>query len=48
MKKDSVRATFMQQGMAVNVKDAPEFAAFLQEDIKRWAEVIRVANVKAE
>jgi tripartite-type tricarboxylate transporter receptor subunit TctC len=48
MKKDEVRATFMQQGMAVNVRDAKAFAAFLQEDIKRWAEVIKTADVKPE
>jgi tripartite-type tricarboxylate transporter receptor subunit TctC len=48
MKKDSVRATFMSQGMAVNVKDAKAFAAFLQDDIKRWAEVIKIADVKPE
>lgn len=48
MKKDEVRQTFINQGMAVNVRDAKAFAAFLQEDIKRWAEVIKTANVKAE
>lgn len=48
MKKDSVRETFTKQGMAVNVRDADNFAKFLQEDIKRWAEVIRIANVKVE
>lgn len=48
MKKDSVRATFFQQGMAVNVKNDKEFAAFLQEDIKRWADVIKIADVKPE
>lgn len=48
MKKDSVRETFFKQGMAPNVKNDKEFAAFLQEDIKRWADVIKTANVKAE
>lgn len=48
MKKESVRETFTKQGMTVNVRDADNFAKFQQEDIKRWAEVIRVANVKAE
>ncbi|WP_428246265.1 Bug family tripartite tricarboxylate transporter substrate binding protein [Ferrovibrio sp.] len=48
MKKDSIRETFTKQGMTVNVRDAANFAKFQQEDIKRWAEVIRVANVKAE
>ncbi len=48
MKKESVRETFTKQGMAVNVRDANNFATFLQQDIKRWAEVIRIANVKVE
>ncbi len=48
MKKDSVRETFFKQGMAPNVKNDKEFAAFLEQDIKRWAEVIKTANVKAE
>ncbi|MBS4045445.1 MAG: tripartite tricarboxylate transporter substrate binding protein [Alphaproteobacteria bacterium] len=48
MKKDAVRETFFKQGMAPNVKNHTEFAAFLQDDIKRWAEVIKTANVKAE
>lgn len=48
MKKDSVRETFLKQGMAVNVRDGKASAVFLQKDIKRWAEVIKAANVKAE
>ncbi|WP_341895008.1 tripartite tricarboxylate transporter substrate binding protein [Ferrovibrio terrae] len=48
MKKDSVRETFFKQGMAVNVKTDKAFAAFLQDDIKRWAEVIKIADVKPE
>ena len=48
MQQQSVRDTFTKQGMTVNVRDAANFAKFLDEDIKRWAEVIRVANVKAE
>jgi len=45
MKKDSVRATVTQQGMAVDVKEAGPFAVFLQQDIARWADVIRSARV---
>lgn len=48
MGKDSVRETFTKQGMAVNVREGAAFAAFLQEDIKRWADVIKTANVKPE
>ena len=45
MKRSSVRATVTQQGMAVDVKEAGPFAVFLQQDIARWAEVIRSARV---
>jgi hypothetical protein len=31
--------------MAVDVKEAGPFAVFLQQDITRWAEVIRSARV---
>jgi tripartite-type tricarboxylate transporter receptor subunit TctC len=48
MQKDSVRATITKAGMAVDIKDAPEFAAFLQQDIQRWAEVVRSAKVRID
>jgi len=48
MKKDSVRATVSQQGMAVDIKEAAAFATFLQQDIARWSEVIRSARVTME
>jgi hypothetical protein len=34
--------------MAVDVKDGPALAAFLQQDIARWAEVIRIAKLKLD
>jgi tripartite-type tricarboxylate transporter receptor subunit TctC len=48
MKSEEVRATFFKQGMAPNVKNDKDFAAFLQDDIKRWADVIKTADVKPE
>lgn len=48
MKSEEVRNTFFKQGMAPNVKNDKEFAAFLQDDIKRWADVIKTADVKPE
>ena len=38
----------MSGGLHMNVKTDKEFAAFLEQDIKRWADVIKTANVKAE
>jgi tripartite-type tricarboxylate transporter receptor subunit TctC len=46
--REPVRAQVTQVGMTVNVRDAAVMGAFLQEDIRRWAEVIRVAQVKPE
>lgn len=48
MQNPELRAAIQQQGMAVNVREPAAFAAFLQTDIRQWAEVIRTANVKAE
>ena len=48
MQKESVRSTIARAGMAIDVKDAPEFASFLQQDIQRWAGVIRSANVRLD
>ncbi|WP_338663520.1 tripartite tricarboxylate transporter substrate-binding protein [Pararoseomonas sp. SCSIO 73927] len=48
MAREPVRARTTEVGMAVNVRDADAMGAFLKEDIARWAEVIRVAQVKPE
>jgi tripartite-type tricarboxylate transporter receptor subunit TctC len=34
--------------MTPNPRDGAAFAGFVKEDVARWAEVVRVANVKAE
>jgi tripartite-type tricarboxylate transporter receptor subunit TctC len=48
MQKDSVRAVISKAGMAIDVREAPEFAAFLQQDIQRWADVVRTAKVRVD
>ncbi|MBP0494396.1 Bug family tripartite tricarboxylate transporter substrate binding protein [Pararoseomonas indoligenes] len=48
MAREPVRARTTEVGMTVNVRNADAMGAFLREDIARWAEVIRVANVKPE
>lgn len=48
MKQESVLATLRKSGMTPNVRHGDAFAAFVREDVARWAEVVRVANVKAE
>ena len=48
MARPAVRDVTTRAGMTVNVRDAAALARFLDEDIRRWAEVIRVANVRAE
>ena len=46
--REPVRARTTEVGMAVNIRPPDAMAAFLREDIARWAEVIRTANVKPE
>lgn len=48
MAREPVRARTTEVGMTVNLRDAGAMGAFLRQDIERWAEVIRVAKVKAE
>jgi tripartite-type tricarboxylate transporter receptor subunit TctC len=48
MRKESVRAEAIRLGMAPNPRIGEAFASFLGEDIRRWAEVVRAANVRAE
>ena len=48
MKQPAVRETLTKNGMTPNARDGAAFAAFVREDVARWAEVVRVANVKAE
>ncbi|MFC7736310.1 Bug family tripartite tricarboxylate transporter substrate binding protein [Roseomonas sp. GCM10028921] len=48
MAREPVRARTTEVGMTVNLRNAEAMGAFLRQDIERWAEVIRVAKVKAE
>jgi tripartite-type tricarboxylate transporter receptor subunit TctC len=48
MKQESVIATLRKNGMTPNARDGAAFAAFVREDVARWAEVVRVADVKAQ
>jgi tripartite-type tricarboxylate transporter receptor subunit TctC len=48
MKQPAVRETLTKSGMTPNARDGVAFAGFVREDVARWAEVVRVANVKAE
>ena len=48
MAREPVRLRTTEVGMTVNVRDAEAMGRFLKEDIARWAEVIRVANVKPD
>jgi tripartite-type tricarboxylate transporter receptor subunit TctC len=48
MKQPAVRETLTRSGMTPNARDGAAFAGFVREDVARWAEVVRVANVKAE
>jgi tripartite-type tricarboxylate transporter receptor subunit TctC len=34
--------------MTPNARSGEAFAVFVRDDVARWAEVVRVANVKAE
>jgi tripartite-type tricarboxylate transporter receptor subunit TctC len=47
MRKESVRAEAIRLGMAPNPRIGDDFARFLAEDIRRWAKVVRAANVAA-
>jgi tripartite-type tricarboxylate transporter receptor subunit TctC len=46
--RDAVKTAVSNQGMSVNLVAGDRFRAFLEQDIQRWAEVVRVANVRAE
>ncbi|HYF60653.1 MAG TPA: tripartite tricarboxylate transporter substrate binding protein [Burkholderiaceae bacterium] len=48
MRQEAVRAVVQKQGMTPNSRDGEAFATFVKEDVSRWAEVVRVGNVKAE
>ncbi len=48
MTRGPVREAATRAGMTVNVRGADALGRFVDEDIRRWQEVIRTANVRAE
>ena len=46
--KPDVASAIAAQGALVNWRDPAAFAIFQRDDIRRWAEIIRSANVSAE
>jgi tripartite-type tricarboxylate transporter receptor subunit TctC len=48
MKQEAVLSTMRKSGMTPNARSGEAFAVFVRDDVARWAEVVRVANVKAE
>lgn len=48
MKQEAVLATLRKSGMSPNARGGEAFSTFVREDVARWAEVVRVANVRAE
>lgn len=48
MSKPDVRDAATKLGIAVNVRDGGAFAAYLQSETRKWADVVRLAAVKPE
>lgn len=46
--KDAVKANIAKQGIALNLRDPKAFAAYLDAEITKWGEVIKVAKVQPE
>lgn len=45
---DAVKTAFQTQGMDPSYSTAPEFADLVRRDAQRWADLIRVQNIKAD
>jgi tripartite-type tricarboxylate transporter receptor subunit TctC len=46
--KPAVREAAVKLGIAVNVRDPKAFDRFVEDEIKKWGEVVKAANVKVE
>ena len=47
--KEEVRAALAQSGMTVaRVATLPEFAAYIKQDLDKWAKVVKAANIKQD
>jgi tripartite-type tricarboxylate transporter receptor subunit TctC len=45
---EEVKMRFLKDGMEVDHKDPVEFAAYITEEINRWSQVVKKANIKVE
>jgi tripartite-type tricarboxylate transporter receptor subunit TctC len=48
MKRQDIRDRFVQLGIDPVGNTPPEFAKFLQDEVEKWAKVIKAANVRVE
>ncbi len=46
--KPAVKDAIIKQGIALNVRDSAAFAAYQANEVKKWAEVARIAKVVVE
>ena len=47
--KEEVRAALAQSGMTVaRAATLPEFAAYIKQDLDKWAQVVKAANIKQD
>jgi len=46
--KPDVREAIVRAGMVVRPRDSAAFGAYIEEEIKRWAAVIRTANIRID
>jgi tripartite-type tricarboxylate transporter receptor subunit TctC len=46
--EETVKEFFLKNGMEASYLGPSEFGRFLDEEIKKWAQVIKTANIKAE
>ncbi len=45
---DDVKKHFLNNAMEINYRDQNEFAVFIANEIKRWSDVVRKANISLE
>ena len=48
LKKPEVAEAATKLGMAVNLREPKAFDAFVADEIRKWADVVKAANVKIE
>ena len=45
---DEVKKHFLNNAMEIDYRDPKDFAVFIREEIKRWSDVVRKANISLE